>query len=104
MNKQVWLERAEMFDTWRVVPRSVLFGYAWWVTHVTDSVLSWYEGLPSSERTLEASGLAGAIITAITGLAVYVYKIYSDSANDWNSRGSSITSTQTVIKNDGKQS
>jgi len=83
MDKAKWIDRAQVFDTWRVVPRFILFGYAAWVAHVTDSILTWYMHLPSAERTLETSGLAGTIIAAVTGLLPWVYRIYSDAANDW---------------------
>lgn len=98
MNKTRYLDFAQVFDQLRVVPRLVLFGYGAWVAHVTDSTLTWYMHLPSAERTLEASGLAGAIITAVTGLFPWIYRIYSDAATDWTQVPSSKTSTvvQTV--------
>lgn len=83
MDKQRYVDFAQVFDQLRVVPRLVLFGYGWWVAHVTDSTLTWYMQLPSAERTLEASGLAGAIITAVTGLFPWIYKIYANTGNDW---------------------
>lgn len=83
MDKQRYLDFAQVFDQLRVVPRFVLFGYGLWVAHVTDSILNWYMHLPSAERTLEASGLAGAIITAVTGLFPWIYRIYASTANDW---------------------
>ena len=97
--KQSWLDAAEVFDHWRVVPRLVLFTYGGWVAHVTDETLLWYQHLPSAERTLEASGLAGAIITAVTGLFPWIYRIYADSATDWSQQSSKTTvlsSTETV--------
>jgi hypothetical protein len=93
MNKTRWLDAAQIFDTWRVIPRIVLFGYGGWVAYVTDKTLAWYMQLPSSERTLEASGLAGAIITAITGMLPWIFRIYSDNATDWAGQVSSKTST-----------
>jgi hypothetical protein len=97
VNKTKYLDFAQVFDQLRIVPRFVLFGYGLWVAHVTDSTLTWYMALPSAERTLEASGLAGAIITAVTGLFPWVYKIYANTGNDWTpSTGSTkqtITST-----------
>jgi hypothetical protein len=101
LNKDRWLDLAQIFDTWRVVPRFVLFGYGLWVAHVTDSTLKWYMHLPSAERTLEASGLAGAIITAVTGLFPWIYRIYSDNSNDWTqmpSRTSTTIATTEVTK------
>jgi len=102
MNKPEWIDAAEVFDTWRVVPRCVLFGYCWWVTHVTDWILGWYQKLPGPERTLETSGLAGAIITAVTGMAIWVYKIYTNNSTDWGARANRIatsrSTTTTTIK------
>lgn len=99
MNKAGWLAAAESFDAWRVVPRVVLFSYGGWVAHVVDKTLSWYMHLPSAERTLEASGLTGAIITAVTGLFPWVYRIYADTGRDWNEQptiSSTLTQTRTV--------
>ena len=72
MNKTRWLDAAQLFDTWRVVPRIVLFGYGGWVAYVTDSLLRWYMHLPANERTLEASGFGATSITAVTGLLPWV--------------------------------
>jgi hypothetical protein len=95
--KQQFLDAAEIFDSWRVVPRIVLFGYCWWVSHVTDQALSWYQHIPASERGVESAGLVGAIITAVTGLAVWVFRIYTDGGRDWDSKPSrTSTLVQTV--------
>jgi hypothetical protein len=101
VNKQRWLDAAQVFDTWRVVPRLVLFGYLGWIGHVTDSTLAWYMGLPMAAQTYQATGLAAAIITAVTGLFPWVYKIYSDAATDWSNQPARVTTTNTsteVIK------
>jgi len=95
VNKTAWLDAAEVFDHWRVVPRAVLLLYGGWVAHVTDNILSWYQRIPGAERTLEASGLAAGIITAVTGLFPWVYKIYSDAATDW--RTSQPTASKTTV-------
>lgn len=79
-----------------MVPRLVLFVYGGWVAHVTDRTLTWYMHLPVSERTLEASGLAGAIITAVTGLFPWVYRIYADTATDWSQTARTSTSISTT--------
>jgi hypothetical protein len=84
LNKTAILDAAQIFDTWRVVPRCVLFVYGGWVAHITDRTLGWYMHLPSAERTLEASGLAAGIITAVTGLFPWIYRIYADTATDWS--------------------
>lgn len=96
MNKTRWLDAAQVFDTWRVVPRFILFGYAAWVAYVTDSLLRWYMHLPAAERTLEASGFGATIITAVTGLLPWVYRIYSDAANDWTAQQPTVSKTVSI--------
>lgn len=102
MNKTKWLDAALIFDHWRVVPRFILFGYCWWIAYLTNFILAWYMKLPGPERTVEASGLVGVIITAVTGFGPWVYKIYSDSSTDWSAnqtvQKSTVVSTETVSK------
>lgn len=95
MIKQRYQDFAQTIDQLRVVPRFILFGYCGWVMHVTDLTIHWYMRLPSAERTLEASGLAGGIITIITGLFPWIYRIYSDNANDWSRAPA--TKTETIV-------
>lgn len=78
-----WLKLAEVFDAWRVVPRLTLAAYAVWLYAVTHDILLWYFGLPAAERTLETSGLAGAVITAVTGMCTWVFKIYVEGGRTW---------------------
>lgn len=78
-----WLKLAEVFDAWRVIPRVTLAAYAAWLYAVVHDILLWYFALPAPERTLEASGLAGAVITAVTGMAAYVFKIYVEGGRTW---------------------
>lgn len=84
MNKRVWLDAAEIVDSLRVVPRIVLFGYCYWLGDLVNNIITWYQMLPAPERTLEASGLAGTIITAVTGIAAWVFKIYTAGGRDWS--------------------
>jgi hypothetical protein len=97
VNKTRWLDFAQVFDQLRIVPRVTLFGYAAWVIHIIDKTLGWYMNLPTAERTLEASGLATAIISVITGLFPWIYRIYSDNATDWSVQIPS-SKTQTVVQ------
>lgn len=93
MTKQAWLDAAEVFDFWRVVPRLVLIAYGIWLARVTDSLMLWFQHLPAAERTAEAAAFAGAVITAVTGLAVWIFRIYSDNGRDLNQASSATTET-----------
>lgn len=98
MNKKDWLDAAEVFDAWRVVPRSLLFGYCIWVVLLTNNILLWYQHLPAAERSLETSGFAGVVITAVTGLATWVFSIYTAGGRDWKAEAGTVTSvTATTV-------
>ncbi len=96
------LQGAECFDAWRVIPRIVLFAYAGWLAYVTDKLLNWYMGLPQPAQTGQASAFCFGAITAITGIAGYIFRIYSDSSRDWSketsNRTSTVVATETVSK------
>lgn len=83
MKKEDWLAVAEVVDAFRVVPRLILFGYSLWTVKVVWHVLDWYTALPASERSIEASGLAAGVITAVTGLATWAIKVYVQSGRSW---------------------
>ena len=77
------LNAAEIFDSWRVIPRTILLGYSWWLAHVTDKLIEWFIAQPSHE--IAASTAVTGIISALAGIGTWVYKIYSDNGRDWNS-------------------
>jgi hypothetical protein len=87
VSKQKWLDAAQIFDTWRIVPRIVLFAYGWWAAQLTDWIVRWYEKLPSGERTGQVTAFVTIVLPGVFGLAVWVYKLYGDGATDWSARG-----------------
>jgi hypothetical protein len=93
--KQAWLDVAEVIDTLRVVPRIVLFGYAWWAGAVTDWLVKWYERLPSAERTNQVTAFVTIVLPGVFGLAVWVYKIYADGGRAWD--GTQTVSQTTAV-------
>lgn len=92
--KQAWLDFAEVFDTLRVIPRAILFLYGYWMVNVTDWLVRWYEKLPAIERTSQVTAFVTIVLPGIFGLAVWVYKIYSDGGRAWS--GSAIVSSSTT--------
>jgi hypothetical protein len=88
MNKSALLDYAEVFDAWRVVPRLLLFGYAWWLVVIVDALLSWYMRLPIAAQTVQASGFCFGAITSVTTVGGYVYRIYANTGRDWDSTSS----------------
>lgn len=79
------LDLAEVFDSWRVVPRLLLGCYCLFIYRVTFYVLDWYTHQPAVARGPEESALVGVIMTALTGFSPWVFKIYVDSGRAWGS-------------------
>ena len=82
--KQAWLDAAEIIDSWRVIPRAILFLYGYWMVRVTDLIIHWYEKLPAVERTTQVTAVITVIIPGIFGLACWVFKIYSAGGRKWD--------------------
>lgn len=93
-----WLIAAERFDSWRVVPRLMLFGYAGLVQETIMYTLSWYTHLKIGDKSAFDSLVVGAVITAVTGFAPWIFKIYVDSGRSWDSLPVSTTETMTSSK------
>jgi hypothetical protein len=74
---------AECFDAWRVAPRILLGCYWILVYDVTDRLLSWYMALPAAERSMEASGMAVGMFTALLGLGTNFMNVYVKSGRNW---------------------
>lgn len=89
-----WLIAAERFDSWRVVPRLMLFGYAGLVHETIMYTLDWYTRLKIGDKSAFDSLVVGAVITAVTGFAPWIFKIYVDGGRDWDVQAST---TETVV-------
>lgn len=94
--KAAWMDVAEVIDTLRIVPRIVLFGYAWWAGAVTLWLVKWYEHLPAVERTNQVTAFVTIVLPGIFGLAALVYKIYSYGGRAWDAPVS-VTSSTTAV-------
>lgn len=89
------MDAAEVFDTWRIVPRVILFAYAYWTGWITDWLIRWYEKLPAAERTNQVTAFVTIVLPGVFGLAVWVYKIYSNGGRDWD--GSKVGGDTNVV-------
>lgn len=82
--KMKWLHAAEVFDAWRVIPRVMVLGYAWFVYHTTELMIVWYNAQPMNGRGTQETAMVIAVTTAVTGFAPWIFKIYSDNGRNWN--------------------
>ena len=91
MDKQFWLNLAELVDAFRLMPRGILIaslGFAGWYIY---EITIWYMGLPMEARTMEATGLASITIPAVFGLAGKMVDWYLKTGRKW-----------TIIKDDSE--
>ena len=86
MTKRELLDAAEVFDSWRVVPRFIIGTFL--------SVFSWavvyslrqYFGLPAPERTVAVTAFVSVVLTALTTALPFIVKIYTDNGRDWDAK------------------
>lgn len=88
-----WLIVAERIDSLRVVPRLILFGYAGLVQETIMYTLNWYTSLKIGDKSAFDSLVVGAVITAVTGFAPWIFKIYVAGGRDWTAQTTSTTET-----------
>lgn len=86
VNKAAWLHWAEVFDSWRVIPRVFFTACFIWVVYTTDILLRWYISLPKEDRGIEASGFGAVVFTALVGFLKLVFDTYSKNGRDWTSK------------------
>jgi hypothetical protein len=96
LKKANWLHAAEIFDSWRVMPRLLILSMLVWTIDVVDNVLTWYMQLRPEAQTIQASGLAASIVATVTGLWTVVFKIYSATGRDWTVQPEVTTSVTAV--------
>lgn len=84
--KRFWLDVAEVIDALRIFPRLVLVAFGGLLGYTIVDVLHWYMRAPSNERTAQVTAVIGIIIPALTGLATWVFKIYTAGGRSWGPR------------------
>lgn len=94
--KRRWLHFAEVFDSLRVFPRLILVAYGGFVYHITEYLMVWYTHEPAESRGNQESATVAAIFATVTGLASWVFKVYSDNGRDWSDRDETTATTTTT--------
>ena len=97
MDKQRWLNWAEVVDSWRVVPRVFLTATFLWTVYLTERLMLWYIHLPHAERGVEASGFASVVQVGVLAFLKMVFSEYSKNGRDWNQQPTSMTTTTATI-------
>lgn len=96
MNKTTWLDWAETFDSWRVVPRLFLFGY--WITTFSMIfwIFNWYMHLDLNGRGNQESGLIGVTVGIVIKFGMDVFNTYVSKGRDWTAGSAGAGQTTTL--------
>lgn len=84
MNKAALLDGAEVFDSWRVVPRIIVIVYLALLVWVTTYFSLIYFSLPAAERTTQVTAFVSVVLSAAYGAFPFVVKIYGAGGRDWD--------------------
>jgi len=81
INKQKYLDIAEIVDAWRVIPRLMLAGYFWFYTWYIVHVTHWYFELPATG--IPDTAFVTGTITALGGMGTFFMNAYLQSGRKW---------------------
>jgi hypothetical protein len=82
-SKQLWLDWAEVFDSWRIVPRAIIFMITHMVITLDTTIVYWFIHLPNEHRSASDATAAGAIVTVLSTLFGVALKFYIDNGRKW---------------------
>ena len=85
-SKQLWLDWAEIFDSWRIVPRAIIFMVAHMVISIDTTAFYWYIHLPHGQRTAADATAVCSIIGVLSTLFGVALKFYIDNGRKWTDK------------------
>jgi hypothetical protein len=87
MNKQRWLDVAEVIDALRIFPRLLVALYFAIAAWVIVYLALWYAHVAAAERTVEVTAFYAMLTGGLFGMSGYIFKIYTDGGRDWTAKG-----------------
>jgi len=82
MNKQFWLDFAEILDAIRLAPRFILICSYYFAFMYITKLTNYY--LASPDKTTTLTAFVSITIPAITGIISMLTKAYFDSGRKWD--------------------
>lgn len=86
LSKQIWLDCAEVFDAWRIVPRAIMAAITPMVITLDYTVIYWFIHLPNDHRSASDAGAATGIVTVLSTLFGVALKFYMDNGRKWTDK------------------
>lgn len=85
-SKQLWLDCAEVFDAWRIVPRAIMAAITHLVLTLDATVIYWFIHLPNDHRSASDAGAATGMVTVLSTLFGVALKFYIDNGRKWGAQ------------------
>jgi hypothetical protein len=82
--KTLWLDWAEIIDSYRLVPRAVLFALLHMTVSLDTTIVYWFVHLP--QRTVADATAVTGIVTVFSTLFGFSLKFYIDNGRAWNAK------------------
>jgi hypothetical protein len=92
--KRRWLNAAEVFDSWRVVPRLIVAVYIAFLIWLTSYFAVNFFALPAAERSAAVTAFASVVLTAAFGALAYIVRVYMDNGRDWDAKHDQVPAAQ----------
>ena len=85
MNKQFWLDIAEIVDAHRVIPKTILFMTMWGYTWFVMDSYEWVKGIyvVKGEIPTAVAAYAGGTISALGGVLTLLINKYFSGGRNW---------------------
>jgi hypothetical protein len=84
MNKQRWLDIAEIIDAYRVVPRILLFGWMVFYMYYTWGLTEMFFAITAP--TAGQSAFVTTVISALGTMSIWLGNIYITSRRAWGGK------------------
>lgn len=88
MNKKLWLERAEVLDAYRIIPRIILAATFTGYTIFAVDTYAWVRDIYAATGDIPTSvaAYAGGTLSALSGVLTLVINKYFEGGRKWTSK------------------
>lgn len=99
LSKQKWLTAAEVFDTWRVIPRLLVGSYYIAYLHLLYLCWAWFERMTlngaQATEIIAASAFPGLLLTGLAAVMGKLTNDYMANGRNWDNvaKQSMVTTT-----------
>jgi hypothetical protein len=97
VNKQAWMDMAEVSDAHRVRETAALAGYGVFVIYVILRILQFYfDAPPELQQSPAFAGFCVSIFTVVTGFSAPIFTTFNNAKRPWPQQATTSTAVVTT--------